>query len=184
MDDDKLQLAREVLKVFGSLATSAGVSRATEVNAAISAMRPYLQCAFNGRLTKTLRDENDLRTLTWHASMQWHNVRTGELVRKSEGMELDSNNEVIRYGLTAVDGLNGVAKLIAADAVLVEAPVEEYDEAAMERALANLRPTISRQGGKATMRRPSLASDLHLVCFIFRDDALPIERGVRLKVRG
>lgn len=169
VDTEEIKLAREVVRVFGRLA----ISRAqyvNEVTAITATLRPYLQHVMHGYLPRYMRNNMDLRRREWLISLQWY--RNAELVAESDGLRRDTGGTILHYGGDMVTGLDGAAELVAEYAVQIGAPAEFAAEP-MRLALANLRPTISRQGGRATMRRMSECRQWNLVAHVFREDALP-----------
>lgn len=163
-NDEKLQLARRVITIFEQ-------SGAKCASHAVALLRPWLKYAYGETVApKEWRNEFDHRKRQWLISLQWY--CNAELVAESDGLRRDTNGVILNYGGDMVTGLDGAAELVAEYATQIGAPAEFAAEP-MRLALANLRPTISRQGGRATMRRVSECRQWNLVAHVFREDALP-----------
>ncbi len=158
-----------------ALASGNAPQRASHTNAILTAFRPYVEAAVTGAAPKQLRDQSDRREKMWLVSLAFWTGTPGtidELVAESDGRVADGNGKPSRYGGDQVKGLDGAAELVAEYAMACGAP-PDFDAATMRKALAYLRPTISRQQGHATMRRTSACGRWHLVADIFREGSFP-----------
>jgi len=171
-------LAAQVAELL-TPAVTAGTApkRASLTSAIMTAFRPYVEAAVTGDTPRALLDTRDRRERRWLVSLAFYTGTPGSidtLVAESEGRRTAGlDGEVTSYGGDSVTGLDGAAELIAEYAAKIQAPLSDYGAPNMRRALGYLRPTISRQGGHATMRRTSECGRWHLIADIFREDALP-----------
>jgi hypothetical protein len=165
------QLAQAVVKELAPIATADNApKRATLTSAIMTAFRPYVELAISGTPGKLLRDTSDRREKHWRVSLEFWRAKDGEfteLAGESEGRNINAGV----VGGEVVKGLDDAAALIDEYAQTLGAPLESFGFLRMTKALANLRPTLSRQSGRATMRRTSDCQRWHLVCDIIREAA-------------
>ncbi len=179
MADTKLTLAAQVVASFKDHPdVLTHVANDKPLASAISTVfRPYLQAAVTGKDPKGVRDDSDRREKRWLVSLEFWDVPRAEMIAASEGREWSDaeRSEVARYGGEVFRGLEAVAGFIAFQAKhAFDGHVPDaFSEAVLSKALAYLRPTITRQQGRATMRRTTADGRYHLVCDIFREDAFP-----------
>lgn len=147
--------------------------RASAVSAYMTAFRPYVESAVTGEFPRPLAAAMDRRKKLWRVSMEFWK-REGDddfIIAVSPGRTMSTEGEVTAIGGDVVMGFDGIVELIADYAAGVGAMVPEFQPAAMMRALDDLRSTISRQGGYATMRRISADGVWRLVCDVQREDS-------------
>lgn len=149
-------------------------SRATLTSAILTLFRPYVSQAITGHAPKAVRDNEDRRAKAWSLSMEfWAANEAGKFevfMGSTEGRDADK----LAYGsMDVVTGLDGAAELLATVARSLDITSPDFEEPSFSRAFAYLRPTISRQKGHATMRRTSACGKWHVICDVFREDALP-----------
>jgi hypothetical protein len=172
MPNDTLEeLARSVVEELRPDVAKAP-HRANEASAIATLFRPYLQYASTGVKPPALYAKEDRRIKRWRISLElWTNpdsVGTSfdELVAISEGRIRDSDGELMELGGDVVEGLDAAAHLVEDFAGELS---PSFQLNAMCHALQNLRPTISRQGGSATMRRTSDCGEYHLIMDIQKE---------------
>jgi hypothetical protein len=156
--------------------------RKTETSAIMTLFRPYVEKAITGYSPKTLRDDSDMRQKKWLLSMEWIDMRTGQVIAMSEGRAYRGttmkDREMISVGGDIVTGLEEGAKVIAEYAAAIDAPMPDFSYETMRKALSFLRPTLSRERGFATMRRISEDKGIWLVCDIWREDVFPKQEDI------
>lgn len=171
------ELAAAVVLELTPAAQEPGAPKRSNLTSSIMTLfRPYVEQAVTGAAPKQVRDAADRRERRWCVSLAFYTGTIGaidKLVAESDGRECDADGKPITYGGDVVTGLDAVAALIADYASNIQAPHVDYSLAPMSRALALLRPTISRQGGHATMRRTSACGRWHLIADIFREGSFP-----------
>lgn len=178
MSDSLSELAKEVATILGPTAAS-GPKRANLTSAIMTAFRPYVEHAVTGTAPKAVRDGQDKRVRKWLVSWELWTVGVGGqldvLKGAAEGRE--AGKEAGRYGGDICTGLDDAAAWLSDVAAQLGAysSGDDFTPANLSRALYQLRPTISRQGGHATMRRTSADGRWHLIADVFREDAFPKE---------
>lgn len=153
-----------------------GPKRKTETSAIMTRFRPYIERAITGDAPKVINDALDMRQRRWFISPEFwrgidplkpHDIR----MAIPEGRIYSMSGELVRYGGEWVTGLAGAAELVEQWATHLGAPLDTYASAPMKRAIAYLRPTISREGGYAKMRRVSENKLWTLIMPVWREDA-------------
>jgi hypothetical protein len=173
MNDELSTLtARAVELLRATVADPRFPSRASPVSAYMTALRPYVEAALLGVTPRPLAAATDGRKRPWRVSMEFWK-REGDvdtLMGVSPNRVTDSRGEILELGGDVVNGMTGIAQLIADYAVGIGAATPCFQAPALERALGDLRATISRQGGFATMRRTSDDGLWRLVCDVKREE--------------
>lgn len=171
-------LARSLSDQARELADKRGT---TEWSACASIARRLIQASYGAGIEG--RKATDSRTRPWLVSVHLthtdqNNAIVDEAMSAGRVHEQDGKGYVtpIKYGGDIVTGLYGAAELISE---YVEAfagtPLPEFSTAQLMTALNNLRPTLSRQAGYATLRRVSMCGRYQVTANIFREDAMPDE---------
>lgn len=175
MSNDLTDIAREAIALLRPIVESARFpARSTPVSAYSSAFRPYLEAALTGIPPRPVISDTDRRKRPWRLSMEFWKIEgyTETCAASSPGRITDTRGEVLELGGDVVAGLDAAAELIADYASQCGANVPDFSIPAIARALQDLRSTLSRQQGKATMRRTSACGKWHLVCDVQREESL------------
>ncbi len=157
----------------------------TAVVAMCKHLRPYIEVAMSARAPKHAAGIGDMRMKKWLISVEWYDVPRAEVIAMSEGRYTvghGKNKEIRAYGGDMVRGLAGAADLLAEQAAQLGLPIEDYGRKPMLRAFENLRPTLSRQNGRGTMRRESTDGKWWVCVDVFREDVAPKDE-VRQELR-
>lgn len=158
------ELAAEVAALLLPEVTAPGApARSNNTNAVVTAFRPYLAAALTGAQPKALRTADDQRFRLWRISMEWWHGE--EVVARSDGRGAEGSD-----GGDIVTGLDGAAALVAGYAAELGLPPATYGLEPMRRAFNNLRPSLTRGNGHATMRRSTLDGGVSLICDVFREE--------------
>lgn len=172
MSDRLTELAGEVVALLRPVIDDANFpKRSTVTGAFMTAFRPYVEAALTGVMPRPAAAREDRRKRLWRLSMEfWRRDGTSDtLVAVSPGRKTDAEGIVVDIGGDVVAGMDTAAELIADYAAGVGAMVPDFQPAHILRALDDLRATISRQGGRATMRRVSSDGTWALVCDVQRE---------------
>lgn len=143
----------------------------TAVVAMCKHLRPYIEASMSARAPRHVASLADMRHRRWLVSVEWLDVQTSEVIAASEGRRQSGDD--FYYGGELVTGLAGAADLLADYATQLGAPADDYSRAALLKSLENLRPTLSRCGGKAKMSKVSACGKWWLRADIFREDVKP-----------
>lgn len=119
---------------------------------------------------------DDARSKTWGCAfvfrMRNNTDDDWETVGATDGVVLGPSGDPTTIVCERVAGLHGIAAKCEEYAEALGAP-NDYFTAQMMRPLHNLRPTLSRKDGVATLRRSSRCGLWHLSCYVFREDRIP-----------
>ena len=150
----KIDLATRIVEVFGPDAALQLNNRANLTSAIMTVVRPYVAFAVTGRKPAAVRREADSREKLWRVKTSLY-----------AGTELLANGIFFQ-----VRGLHDVAQGLSN--WLASTQSGDWTGGTLPSALAYLRPTISRQGGRATLRRSSPDGEWTLIADI-EDAGLP-----------
>lgn len=177
MDTTRLrELASAVIEELGEDAKAEMLRRNTTLSrAVVTLFTPYLNAVTSGTDPKELRDADDKRKRKWSVGMLVIDP-VGKRVVETEGRvstydgrgnELVEDNGVLEI----VIGLDGVAAFVRECLTAVGAHPDLAER--LDERLSNLRPTISVQGGHATLRRGTEDGRWIMVLDVWRAENAP-----------